>query len=33
MNVNLNMFKEKSKFVFGSNSIKESEHDKDEFGG
>ncbi len=30
MNTNLNMFKEKSKSTFGWNSIKESEHGKDE---
>jgi len=33
MNVNLNMSKEKSKSPFGWNSIKEFEHNKDEFGG
>jgi hypothetical protein len=30
MDANLNMFKEKSNSTYGSNSIKEFEHDKDE---
>ncbi len=33
MNVDLNMSKRKIKFVFSWNSIKESKHGKDEFGG
>ncbi len=33
MNVNLNMLKNKSKFTFGWNSIKEFKHGKDKFKG